>query len=226
MDSSQITSDQKVAAILRQQIMDGTLTAERKISEVTVSEMLQVSRTPARLALRTLEHEGLLRKRDGRGYRVLAFSDRDLGQAYEVRAALEGLAAGTLARHGLTDEQRELLQRVTQEIDELLDSTAEIATKIDGFQTRNRLFHQAIMQESGNAFIGHAFQRLANLPLVSLGTIVFNAEKAEEELQRLKFANMQHRLILDAILRRDAMRAEMLMREHANQIPIYSNLFV
>ena len=43
---------------------------------------------------------------------------------------------------------------------------------------------------------------------------------------RLRFGNMQHRVILDAIDRRDTLRAETLMREHANQIPVYTSLLV
>jgi len=55
---------------------------------------------------------------------------------------------------------------------------------------------------------------------------VFNKDRAEEEQMRLRFGNMQHRVILDAIQRRDALCAETLMREHANQIPVYTSLLV
>lgn len=224
--SETATSDQKVVTILRQRIMDGSLEADTKISEVLVSEMLAVSRTPARAALQALESEGLIRKRDGRGYTVLSFSSRDLAQAYEVRGVLEGLAAGTLAREGIDDELAQELKQIIEEIDQVLASDLDAARRVTGYQSLNRDFHQAIMSAAENRFIGHAYQRLAHLPLLSLGSVVFNADKAREEITRLTFANMQHRLILDAIQRRDAMRAESLMREHANQIPIYTELLV
>ncbi|QTN37230.1 GntR family transcriptional regulator [Cognatishimia activa] len=220
------TSDQKVVTILRQRIMDGSLKADTKISEVLVSEMLDVSRTPARMALQALESEGLIRKRDGRGYTVLSFNSHELAQAYEVRGVLEGLAAGTLAREGIDVALATDLGQIIEDIDTVLASDQDPAQRVTGFQSLNRDFHQAIMTAADNRFIGHAYQRLAHLPLVSLGSVVFNADKADEEITRLKFANMQHRLILDAILRRDAMRAESLMREHANQIPIYTDLLV
>jgi GntR family transcriptional regulator of vanillate catabolism len=60
-----------------------------------------VSRTPVRLAFRTLEQEGLLEKAGKRGYVVRAFSEADVLCAIEVRGALEGLAARRLAERGI-----------------------------------------------------------------------------------------------------------------------------
>ena len=48
------TSDQRVLAVLHRMIIDNKLKAGDKISEVQVAAMLNVSRTPARLALKTL----------------------------------------------------------------------------------------------------------------------------------------------------------------------------
>ncbi|MEJ6709403.1 MAG: GntR family transcriptional regulator [Amylibacter sp.] len=92
------TSDKRIVVVLRQVIIDGKLIAGEKISEVGVSKLFTVSRTPARLALRALEVEGLIQKRDGRGYSLLKLNFSDLSKAYEVRGVLEGLAAGSLAK--------------------------------------------------------------------------------------------------------------------------------
>ena len=58
-------SDKRVLAVLHRMIMDGSLAPGSKISEVSVADMFDVSRTPARLALRALEVEGLIKKREG-----------------------------------------------------------------------------------------------------------------------------------------------------------------
>jgi GntR family transcriptional regulator of vanillate catabolism len=207
-------------------IMDGSLAPGAKISEVRVSEMFSVSRTPARLALRALEVEGLLRKRAGRGYTVVSFTFDDLTKAYEVRGVLEGLAAGTLARNGLDAARLADLTGQCDQIDALLDSDVPIGKSVIAYEEANIDFHQSIMNESGNSFIRFAYAKLENFPLLGLGTVVFNKDRAAEERMRLRFGNMQHRVILDAIDRRDAFRAETLMREHANQIPVYTSLLV
>lgn len=220
------TSDKRVVAALRQMIMDGTLTAGEKLSEVGVSNRFDVSRTPARLALRTLEVEGLIHKRKGRGFTVLELNFGDLSKAYEVRGVLEGLAAGTLARFGLSAEIEAKLSCAIETMDQVLHGSLPIEKAVAVYQKGNTVLHETIMRNCGNEFVSFAFARMESLPLVKLGTVVFNPEKADQELLRLKFGNMQHRLILDAFRKSDSQRAEALMREHANQIPVYTSLLV
>ncbi len=220
------TSDKRLVTALRQMILDGSLAGGDKISEVRVSEMFDVSRTPARLALRALEVEGLIRKRTGRGYTVLDLNFGDLSKAYEVRGVLEALAAGTLARVGMDAEVEKELVDAINGIDNVLDSNLPVDELVAGYQDANTAFHETIMRQCGNDLIGFAFDRLAGLPLLKLGTLVYNVEKADEELSRLRFGNMQHRIVLDALRKGDGLRAEAMMREHANQVPVYTSLLV
>lgn len=222
---AETTSDKRVLVQLRRMIMDGALVPGEKISEVNVAAMFDVSRTPARLALRTLEVEGLIKKRDGRGFTIQEFDLGDISKAYEVRGVLEGLAAATLAHSGMTPEIAAELTGAVDQIDRDLDSDAPVATRVSRYQDGNVVFHETLMRNCGNEYVGFAFDRMSTLPMIKLGTLVFNANKAREELLRLRFGNMQHRLILDAISKRDPQRAEALMREHTNQTLIYSSLF-
>ena len=225
LSDQDMTSDQRVLAELRRMIMDGSLAAGEKISEVSISNLFDVSRTPAKLALRTLEVEGLIVKRDGRGFTILKLDLSDLSKAYEVRGILEGLAAATLAKAGVSSQTEDALQAAIDEMDTILTADITIGEMVEGYQDANRVFHETIMQSNGNEFIGFAFTRMESLPLVALGTVVINADKSHDELMRLRFGNMQHRLIFDALRNGDPQRAEALMREHANQIPIYTKVF-
>ncbi|MCS7556038.1 GntR family transcriptional regulator [Pseudomonas aeruginosa] len=92
---------QRVLAELRKLIASGELAAGERIVEIPTAERLQVSRMPVRIALRTLEQEGLLCK-TGRGYRVRAVTREDIAGAVEVRGVLEGLAARQAAERGLS----------------------------------------------------------------------------------------------------------------------------
>lgn len=218
-------SDQRVLAVLHQMIMDGTLSPGEKISEVGIAKKFDVSRTPARLALRALEVEGLIKKRDGRGFTVEEFNLGETAHAYEVRGVLEGLAAATLAKQGMTPELHASLDQVITDMDAALESDAPIANRISQYQDGNVVFHETIMRQCGNQYIGFAFNRMESLPLIKLGTVVFNEHRTEKNLMRLRLANMQHRLIFDAIAKRDPQRAEAMMREHANQTLVYSAIF-
>src|SRR5689334_25350938 len=74
------------------------------MSELPLVERLGVSRTPLRLALATLEHEGLLELLPGGGYAVRGFTRSDIDDAIELRGVLEGTAARFAAERGLSRE--------------------------------------------------------------------------------------------------------------------------
>ena len=218
------TSDQRVLAVLHRMIIDNKLKAGDKISEVQVAAMLNVSRTPARLALKTLEVEGMIKKREGRGFTVQAIEMNDIADAFEIRGVLEGLGARVLAKNGASDDVIAQLKDCVESIDALMDSDLPAAQKIADYQGKNALFHEVIMNECGNAYVRFTFARLENLPMLKLGTVIFNDEREEQEIMRLRLGNLQHRLILDAIIKRDAQRAETMMREHVNQTLLYSEI--
>ncbi|MES0811809.1 GntR family transcriptional regulator [Roseibium sp. SCPC15] len=218
-------SDKRLVTVLHSMIMDGRLKPGEKISEVGVANMFDVSRTPARLALRALEVEGLIKKREGRGFTVQEFNLGDIKRAYEVRGVLEGLGASTLAKSGMSDKIDALLLNVIEEMDEALTGDMSLNARIERYQEGNITFHETIMRQCGNPYVSFAFDRMETLPMIKLGSVVFKEENAEQELMRLRFGNMQHRLIHDAISKRDSQRAEAMMREHANQTLVYTELF-
>ncbi len=90
-----------LVASLRRLISDGHYPAGARLAEEAVAERLGVSRTPVRLAFRTLAQEGLLQLAGKRGFVVREFSQEDVLAAVEVRGALEGIAARRLAERGI-----------------------------------------------------------------------------------------------------------------------------
>ena len=179
-----------------------------------------------KLALRTLEVEGLISKREGKGYIIVKLNEDDVFKAFEVRGVLEGLAAGTLAKTGISTDLDHQLRKIIEDIDALLSASLSFDKVVSGYEDLNEIFHSLIMSECDNDFVDSAYSKLRNLPLLQLRSLVANGVKVEEELMRFKFSNMQHRLILDAIRKSDSQRAEALMREHANQVPIFSKILL
>ncbi|MFT6887824.1 MAG: GntR family transcriptional regulator of vanillate catabolism [Paracoccaceae bacterium] len=217
------SQDHRVLAVVRRQILNGDFAPDDRLSEVAVAEALGVSRTPARTALAALEAEGLIRKRSGRGYCIVPISAEDVRRSIEVRAVLEALAARTLAMNGLTAEDDARLAR----------SIAQTASAVEeggdnlfaAYQDANVIFHETIMSACGNPMIAHTFERIRRMPLMSLGALAFARASVERERLRLTVGHSQHVIILDAIRKRDAARAEAMMREHSNATLNYADLF-
>lgn len=219
------TSDQRALAILRRMIVDGTIGPEEKITEVGIAALLDVSRTPVRLALKTLEVEGFIRKRDGRGYTVVPIELEDVSKAYEVRGVLEGLAAKLLAQNGLQEEAEKRIVGSIATSERILGSGLPYEEKVEAYQKANTLFHETIMNFCGNDFIPFTLAKLETLPMLKIGSVAFNRHNVERELLRLTVGHAQHMIVFDAIKRGDGQRAEAMMREHANATIVYPEIF-
>ncbi|MEM9682350.1 MAG: GntR family transcriptional regulator [Pseudomonadota bacterium] len=84
-------------------IIGGEVDAKAPLSERRLSGHLQIGRTPVREALRDLVRDGVLEVHPARGTYVREMSLNDIREIYEVRHALEGLAAFLAAENGPTD---------------------------------------------------------------------------------------------------------------------------
>ena len=105
---------------LREAIKTGGLTPGERLMEIQLAEELGVSRTPVREAIRKLELERFVVMIPRRGTYVANLSLKDINEVFEIRAALDGLAAG-LAAERITEEELEQLERLLVEISEHID---------------------------------------------------------------------------------------------------------
>jgi GntR family transcriptional regulator, vanillate catabolism transcriptional regulator len=216
MDPIESTADPtSVVTTLRQLIVSGRLTAGERVAEIPVAESLGVSRTPVRLAFRSLEQEGLLEKAGKRGYVVRRFSEADVRSAVEVRGTLEGLAARHLAQRGMSAEVRAALVQAIEEGQAVLGKGYMVEDDIARWSLLNKRFHDAIVSAHESRVIGDAIARNNHLPFASADSIALDREALPAEYEKLRVAQMHHQLVLDALDRRESTRVEMLMREHA-----------
>ena len=79
--------------VLVDAIIDGTLTPGERITQEEIAEQLHVSRSPVLQALRLLKKDGLIEDAPGRGVQVTPLDSAWVGHLYEVRGALDALAA-------------------------------------------------------------------------------------------------------------------------------------
>lgn len=98
----------QVANNLRDRIIRGDLPPGGRIVERALCEMLEVSRTPLREALKLLQVEGLVELSQNRGARIMSFTPEEASNLFEVIAGLESLAAEIAATRIGADELAQL----------------------------------------------------------------------------------------------------------------------
>lgn len=216
---------QRVLSALRQMIISGELEAGERVAEIPTAKRLGVSRTPIRMALRTLEQEGLLIKLENRGYRVREVTLEEVNGAVEVRGVLEGLAARQAAEKGLTTEHRQSLLKCLIRGDELFSKGYVTEDDLEVYHDLNKRFHSIIIEASGNPAIDMALNRIEHTPFASVSSLAIDRNNLVREYRRFNFAHMQHHAVFDAVSNGQGARAEGIMREHANATLRYAETF-
>lgn len=179
-------------------IADGELPPGSRLTQEQLAEKLDVSRQPVLQALRLLRRDGLVVDAGRRGVMVKPLEAELIGQVYQLRAALDALAARLAAeRKAALDPQ-------------LIESGRRAAKgrSVGAMIEADIAFHNAIYAASGNPLIAqsahHHWAHVRRVMGAVLRTVGSRATVWEE-----------HAAILEAIKRGDARSAERLSREHA-----------
>jgi DNA-binding GntR family transcriptional regulator len=174
-----------------------------KLDERRLAEDLGVSRTPVREALSRLEQEGLVRNIPRRGTFVARKSKREVLEIICVWAGLEGMAA-RLATQNASDAEIGQLRRMFA----TFDSKEEARAHIDEYSDANVEFHQTLIGLGKCDLL----TSIADNLFLHMGAIRRRAIKDEHRSDR---SVIDHMRIIEALEKRDASRAERLVREHA-----------
>src|SRR5439155_1615178 len=110
---------------LRELILTGEFGPGKRISEHPLTVRLGVSRTPIRLALERLAHEGLLEPYATGGFIVRQFKLEDIWDGIEIRSLLEGGATRLAAERWGEENELGPLRKIQQAIDEMGEPTVE-----------------------------------------------------------------------------------------------------
>jgi DNA-binding GntR family transcriptional regulator len=196
----------RVASYLREEILHGRLRPGDRIRQEDVAARFGTSRLPVREALRMLEAEALTEHEPNKGARVPKLTQHEVEVIYRMRERLEPLALmESLGR--LTDADHERLEDVQRRIEENDD--------LEKFLDLDREFH--MLTYSGCAID----------PLNAMVTRLWNSTQHYRRAyvalggpQRMWVVNAEHRLILDAVVRRDADDAERFLSGHIRRTRI------
>ncbi|MCM2131935.1 GntR family transcriptional regulator [Larsenimonas rhizosphaerae] len=220
-----MSDNSSVVARLRKLISEGHYPPDERIAELQVAEELGVSRTPVRLAFRTLEQEGLLVRVKSRGFKVRHFTEQDIVCAIEVRSVLEGLAARRLAEQGISPQVLTALEQCLDDGQAVLANGHLNHDDVATWARVNSRFHGLIVRATQSDVIADALARNNHLPFASSDSLLVDSDHLEREYQKLVVAQQHHVLIVQALRGGEGSRAEMLMREHAYINIRYGRLF-
>ncbi|HVW77278.1 MAG TPA: GntR family transcriptional regulator [Alloacidobacterium sp.] len=210
--STQIQNDgallikQSLAEKLKDEIMRGHLLPGQRIVEGHWARKFGVAQTSVREAINLLISEGFATKASGRSARVTSYSERDIAQIYELRSALEGLAAN------LTTQRQPNLEPLEIALKEMRKATRE--SDIRKIVEADLNFHLVLCELCGNRFL-YAQIRTLLVPLfafVAMRVVQRNqtAQAWESDLDR-------HKRVVELISEGNPLAAEFAVRGSMRQ---------
>jgi DNA-binding GntR family transcriptional regulator len=200
------TTSERIAAHLRDAILSGEIPPGSRIRQEEIAERLGTSRLPVREALRMLETEGLTQLEANKSARVPALDREELTIVYEMRERIETLALRLSLPH-LTSEQELELYSIQEQIEENDD--------VGIFLELDRRFHLGTYAGCPKGELLTTVTRLWNSTQhFRRAFMLINGS------DRRWLVNAEHRLILDAISRRDAADCERFLAGHIRRTRI------
>mgnify|MGYP002643945697 CR=1 FL=1 len=186
---------------LKRAIVEGLYPAGYQVVERTLSQLLEMSRTPVRSAIKRLEAEGFLERGTNHRIYVVLPDERELLDTLYVRAALEGMASRLAARNGTEEDFAKLHQLILQ-----MERTAQSDDELGVYHLSNQL-HQKVISSCGNEQLMHIASNIYEKSTIYNFQILRGSQRSRVSVQ-------EHREIVSRIVARDEDGAERVTREH------------
>jgi DNA-binding GntR family transcriptional regulator len=182
-------------------IVGGQIEPGTQLRPDTIAEQLEISVTPVREALHRLEGDGLLVKLPYQGWFVREFSEQEVRQLYEMRAAMECFAVRLACQRMTPDELAGLREHQS------MGKAALKAEDIDAYRIYNRDLHASIIKAARNTYLSTVMAQLAlqsQMLMARTIRLVGRPSRAIEE----------HGELIELIGRHQEKGAERLMERH------------
>lgn len=208
-----ITDRDQAYARIQEMIEDGALTPEQPLSERGLAETLGLGRTPVREAMRALAHDRLLEVVPTRGTFVRTPTLDEMRETYEIRLALEGMAAYLAAERGPTPR----LLHSGRRLRAMRDAGEQDVALI---QAVGQDLHDEIFASAGNRGLAEMHQTCRlRIGLALRLTRQYDHRRVHQTIH-------EHLAVLDAIEAGEPELAEQRMRHHlANALQARLRIF-
>jgi DNA-binding GntR family transcriptional regulator len=192
---------------MRQAILDQIFKPGERLEVDELAKKFDVSFTPVRHALQTLNAVGLVEIRPRSGTFVARFSWKDIADNFDVRRSLECLAAETAVR-GMPQAA---IDRMSELLDKLVNDEMESKAGREEHDKHNTEFHRIIIDHSGNRRIREIYDS------VSAQIKIARFHLGRNEWTIWNPSQSEHQEILRAIQKRDTVRAISALATHINR---------
>jgi DNA-binding GntR family transcriptional regulator len=188
-------------AQLKRLILSRPIGADEALSERSLASQLSMSRVPVREAIKALESEGILVVLPRRGIHVRRLTIAQVQELYEIREALEGMAARLCAERG----NRETMRTYRRRLERLAQGRPIDHAAI---QRSSAVFHRTLFQLCGNAQLRDMYRAIEPQIALNLRLTALHAR------DRIEQAVHEHIAVAKAIEAGDGRRAELLTQRH------------
>jgi DNA-binding GntR family transcriptional regulator len=186
---------------LRQMLVENRIAPGAKLNERELCEVLNVSRTPLREAIKMLAAEGLVELVPNRGAVALALTEQDVLHTFEVIAGLEALS-GELAAQRVSEAE---LAEIRAKHYEML--AAYSRRDLSAYYALNMQIHQAINAAARNPVLSATYQQV-NARLQALRF------RSNQDGAKWKRAVQEHEQMVEALAARDAAGMRQVLLAH------------
>ncbi len=200
MEEKDRGSSERIAENLRTQILAGTLAPGSRILQEKLASEFGASRLPVRDALRRLEADGLVSIVANTGAWVSKLSKEECEEAYQIRERLEPLLLRQSSEH--------MTPSTLEELAALLDQI-EKSEDVETFLRVDRDFHLLAYSFAPEGMLKDLIERFWNTTQ--------HYRRAFAQLNGItkgSVTHLEHRLILDAMVRGDLDDAEINLAAH------------
>lgn len=194
--------DHKVYKTLKLMILEQKLVPGAKIYQDKLAQELGISRTPLVGALKKLEQEKLITAIPRRGFYVRHFSKQEMIHIFELREVLEGLAARR-ASGQISDGQIQRLQSFFKGL-----KISNDLKSLKKYADEDRRFHNFLLEIGGDELLSSILGTYSIITFSYLGNFQAGLVRPPKETIH------EHRAIIEAITKRDPIKAEEAARLH------------
>jgi DNA-binding GntR family transcriptional regulator len=189
-----------VLKALEMAILTGELKPRERLTESELVRRFKAKRFAVRKAIQELSHRGLVEVFPNKGARVADISDKEVEDAYQVRMALELLAAELLVER-MTPHKLAQIKKVQKEYMEAVRKGT-----IEEMVLKNEAFHRTLYRMSENRFLAEHLEKITNAIFALRYNAYFLLGIAPKTVK-------DHEAMIDAIERRDAEGLKKALRE-------------
>jgi len=197
-----LNKTEKIYKKLLDDILEGRFYQGQRLIEKELIDLYKISKTPLREALTRLERVGLVQKNINRGFLVKRILRKDAEEIYELREIVDGLSVRKITEN-ITEEKIQKIEKIIRDMELCIGDK-----KTDKYIELDKYFHTVLNKLSGNKRLIEIMQNLN----YQINMLLKTSIKLPKRGINVSFS--EHKMIFDAILRKDPVKAEENAKKH------------